>query len=228
MKKAIIIIVSVLCTTSLSFAQSKKDVLLRFEEQSAAINSLNQQVGVLTAQRDQLNEQIKDLKKQVEELKALIAATNDSKLVNTGWTKKGDFCAGLASVQDDVTNKYGFINKSGEVVIPCRWNNAKDFNRRIENFAEVQDENGLWGFIDKSGKVVIPCKWYELFNYTNSPDMICVKDADGLYGFIDRTGKLIIPCKYLSTLGSDVPGRVTVKKVDDYWVDIDKTGREYR
>ena len=128
-------------------AQSKKELQLIIEGQNttigslnSSINSLNQQFGILSAQQEQQKEQIKELKKQVEELKALIAASNESKLLNTGWTKRSDYYSGLALVQDDNTNKYGFIDKTGKLVIPCEWNGAWHFNRGIEGLSWVQND----------------------------------------------------------------------------------------
>ena len=50
-----------------------------------------------------------------------------------------------------MANKYGFIDKSGKVVIEPQFDSASNFS---EGFACVE-KDGKWGFIDKSGKVVI-------------------------------------------------------------------------
>ena len=73
---------------------------------------------------------------------------------------------------------YGFIDKSGKVVIPCRWRVAWEFS---EGLAHV-DENYRYGFIDKSGKVVISCQWESagFFNEGLAP----VKDSKGKWGFV--------------------------------------------
>ena len=49
-----------------------------------------------------------------------------------------------------------YIDKTGQIVIPCQWNGAGDFS---EGLASVKNENGKRGFIDKTGNVVIPCQW---------------------------------------------------------------------
>ena len=74
---------------------------------------------------------------------------------NAQWKDRGDFFEGLAAVKD-ANDKYGFINKTGKVVIPCKWRWARDFH---EGLAAVVDANGKYGFINKTGKVVIPCQW---------------------------------------------------------------------
>ena len=56
----------------------------------------------------------------------------------------------------DYNDKWGFLNKSGNEVIPCQWNMVGWFS---EGLAEVRDTNGLWGYINKKGELVIPCQW---------------------------------------------------------------------
>ena len=46
---------------------------------------------------------------------------------------------------------WGFINKQGEVAIPCQYIDIEPFRR---GFAKVQDTDGNWIKIDKTGKVV--------------------------------------------------------------------------
>ena len=57
----------------------------------------------------------------------------------------------MCAVQDASTEKWGFINKTGKLVIPCQWKDAFPF---FEGLAEVKDANGKWHKIDKTGKVV--------------------------------------------------------------------------
>ena len=50
-----------------------------------------------------------------------------------------------------MASKYGFIDKSGKVVIEPQFDGASNFS---EGFACVEKDD-KWGFIDKNGKVVI-------------------------------------------------------------------------
>ena len=54
----------------------------------------------------------------------------------------------------DENGKYGFINSSGLVVIPCKWAEPCLF---FEDMAMVKDDNDKYGYIDKMGNIVIPC-----------------------------------------------------------------------
>jgi WG containing repeat len=59
------------------------------------------------------------------------------------------FSEGLARVSQG--DKFGFINKNGELVIECKYEDAKNFSNGL---AAVKI-NGLWGFIDNGGNLVI-------------------------------------------------------------------------
>lgn len=73
------------------------------------------------------------------------------------YNSANDFSEGLAAVskRDDRTyDKYGFINKAGEEIIPFVYQEVinKGFT---QGFAGVL-QNGYWGFIDKNQKTAVP------------------------------------------------------------------------
>ena len=89
--------------------------------------------------------------------------------------------------------KCGFINKSGEIVIPCQWRQVWSFK---DGLAIVQDWNKRLGFIDKSGKVVIPCRRKKanhfegsLAKVSDSKHFLFFKDK---WVYIDRSGKVVV------------------------------------
>lgn len=63
----------------------------------------------------------------------------------------GNFSEGLAVFYG---NKSGYIDKTGQIAIPARFDRAYDFH---DGLAMVK-ENRTWGFIDKSGRMVIEYK----------------------------------------------------------------------
>ena len=77
---------------------------------------------------------------------------------------------GLAVVKRD--GKYGFIDNTGQVVIPPKYDLAWDFS---EGLARVS-QNGKAGFIDNTGKVVIPLKYDKADSFYN-----------GVAGVLDRS-----------------------------------------
>ena len=101
------------------------------------------------------------------------------------------FNEGLAAVLDKRNDKWGFMDESFEVVIPCQWRYAGRFS---EGLAAVADEHGKWGFIDKSGEIVLPCQWRYAGRF--SEGLAAVADEHGKWGFIDKMGKIVIPCQW--------------------------------
>ena len=62
-----------------------------------------------------------------------------------GYEYVGKYYEGLARVCNDYN--WGFIDKSGTEVIPCKYDNARSFS---EGLARVK-LNGKWGTVNKSG-----------------------------------------------------------------------------
>lgn len=77
---------------------------------------------------------------------------------------------GLARIERD--GKYGFIDKTGKVVIPLNYDDTWSFS---EGLALVS-RNGKYGFIDKTSKVVIPLKYDKADSFNN-----------GVAGVLDRS-----------------------------------------
>ena len=50
-----------------------------------------------------------------------------------------------------MARKYGYIDKSGKVVIEPQFDYVRDFSEGLA----VVEKDGKWGVIDKNGKVVI-------------------------------------------------------------------------
>ena len=142
---------------------------------------------------------------------------------------EGIFHEGLAVVMNEDL-KYGYINRLGKLIIPCRWKNAKDFS---EGLAGVQKGgwSETWGFIDKTGELVIPFKWGEIKNFSEGLAGVQKGGWSETWGFIDKTGKLVIPYQY-SEVSSFVNGQAEVFKADHWWsitgvrFAIDKTGNK--
>ena len=97
----------------------------------------------------------------------------------------GNFYEGLASYKD-ANGKYGFIDETGKVVIPCQWNSVGLF---CEGLASVMDDNRRCGFIDKTGKIVVPCRWRSVYDFKDGKAE--VQDDNGKWHKIDKTGKIV-------------------------------------
>ena len=133
-----------------------------------------------------------------------------------------DFSEGLARVE--INKKYGFIDKTSKIVIPCEYEYADDFS---EGLAVVR-KDGECGFIDKTGKVVIPCKYDDAVGFREGLARVA---KNGKFGYIDKTGKVVIPCKYdydeddyLEDFGGDFHNGLAHIEVEGETFFIDKTG----
>ena len=89
----------------------------------------------------------------------------------------------------DINEKWGFVDKTGKVVIPFKYDGVTDFS---EGLAAVMIGNKC-GFIDRTGEVVIPLE-YE--NVTPFIYELTLVKLNNLWGCIDKTGKVIIPIIY--------------------------------
>ena len=96
-------------------------------------------------------------------------------------------CNGLIKVRLD--GKYGFINKDGEEIIPCKYEDADAFS---DGLAKVKSAEG-WGFVNENGEEIISCKYEEAHYFWLG--LTKVKSAEG-WGTINKDGEEIIPCKY--------------------------------
>ena len=103
------------------------------------------------------------------------------------WKEIREYNEGLAGVKD-VDGKWGFIDKTGKLMIPCQWKKALFFS---EGLAGVQDDNEKWGFIDKTGKVVLPFEWSNVQWFKNGRVRVQTALGGGWHD-IDKNGNKVI------------------------------------
>lgn len=116
------------------------------------------------------------------------------------------FNQGLAPIKD-WDGKWGFINKSGNMVIPHNYYDfyVRGLNTTYQVFndgiASVKNTNYVWGGIDKTGKTVIPFE-YEVLRAFN--EGLAVAQKNGKFGVIDTNNNVVVPFEYdeLSGYGS--------------------------
>lgn len=101
-----------------------------------------------------------------------------------------EFYDGLARVQRN--SMYGFINVSGEEVIPCKYEYLSIFFSN--EYCEVT-KGGLSGLIDKTGQIVIPCK-YDAVHFDEDIDAFFIR-KNTKSGIIDKDGAtILVPCNW--------------------------------
>ena len=109
------------------------------------------------------------------------------------------FNGGLACVGNEKDGKktIGFINKSGALVIPMSFQEARSFSEKL---AAVK-KNGKWGFINPAGAMVIPAIYEDAGSFSNGLAAVSKKKASGTetytkYGYINKAGKQVLPFDY--------------------------------
>jgi WG containing repeat len=85
---------------------------------------------------------------------------------------------------------YGFVDKSGALVIPPKYGLAKAFR---EGLAPVYI-SGRWGYIDSEGNMKIEPQFWDADNFSNGIAAVHLK---GGWGYVDRGGKLVIQPQFL-------------------------------
>ena len=105
---------------------------------------------------------------------------------------KSDFHEGLARVYDKETKKYGYVDKTGKVVIPFEHDyQAGNF---YDGLAVAYDAtNAYYGYMDKTGKIVIPCQYAGAKDFVNG---FAVVNQGNRWTVIDTTGKDLLPQDY--------------------------------
>jgi hypothetical protein len=102
------------------------------------------------------------------------------------------------AIPDGPFASFGFMNKSGQLVIPCEYVSADRFS---EGLARVR----LWeygfgyGYINKSGQLVVPCVYNDADTYFSGglAKVSVYEYGYGFkYGYIDTAGREIIPCVF--------------------------------
>lgn len=107
------------------------------------------------------------------------------------------------SVPDIKNAKTGFIDQTGRVVVPPRYEAVGPYSEGLASVAVGTGFNIKCGFIDKSGRVVIKPRFdcaeayrgddlsQGLYEETFSEGLSCVMMRDGL-GYIDKSGRVVI------------------------------------
>jgi hypothetical protein len=93
------------------------------------------------------------------------------------------FKNGFASVSKN--NLYGFINTTGELVIPCIFSNARSFT---EGLAPAANAKGYWGYINEKGGWIIKPEYDFTDNFEEGEAR--VMKGDKMF-YIDKHNKMV-------------------------------------
>lgn len=110
----------------------------------------------------------------------------------------------------------GFINASGEIMVPCIFNVAGEFNEGVGIF--IKDKK--WGLINSKGIEIVSPEYDYIGAMSNG---MAVVEKDGKYGYINSTGKIVITPIY-SNARSFNDGLAPVK-IENKWGYINSIGK---
>ncbi len=114
----------------------------------------------------------------------------------------GTFSEGLIPVKKE---KWGFANIQGEIVIPCVYQDVKNFS---DELAAVREKTG-WGFIDKNNNVIVEPRYNSVSPFKEKYAAVC----NSKWGYINTSGEEIISCQYDGYYAHDFSeGAVCVSK----------------
>lgn len=109
--------------------------------------------------------------------------------------------------------KYGFSNKTGEVLIASEYDFVGPFSEGLATVVKSE----LQGAINKSGEIQIPIQYESLGNFHQGRAII---ESQGKVGLIDRNNKLIIEA-VCEDIGDASEGLIYIQKEDKYgYVDL--------
>lgn len=86
-------------------------------------------------------------------------------------------------------NFWGFVNESGEVIIPVIYDEADNFS---EGLAVIK-QDGKYGYITKTGALTIAARFDDALPFHEGHAVVELK---GKLGMINRSGEFIIPAQY--------------------------------
>ena len=102
----------------------------------------------------------------------------------------------LAVAESSANQKWGVINKNGEVAIPLEYQEGTD----ISNGKIIAKKDGKWGILDTAGKVLLPFEYdYMNAEQTEKTKILLVRKGEkpnSKYGFVDFNGKILVPIEY--------------------------------
>jgi hypothetical protein len=143
---------------------------------------------------------------------------------NDGYVfRAGKFSEGLAAVRvgDESRSRYGYIDKTGKLVIDTQFDYVKDFSGGLAAIRIGDEHTGRFGYIDRNGKVAINPQFGFAHNFSEG---LAEVEVGNRYGYIDKSGTMVVPP--LSEVGNPrfSEGLVSMM-IGGRWGYFDKAGK---
>lgn len=126
------------------------------------------------------------------------------------------FYDGMAAVK--IGSLWGFIDKKGQIVIPCQWESVGNF---ADGLASVK-KDGKWGAIDCEGNTVVHFLYDYVAEFSKGYARVRLGDK---WGFVNKQGTPVTETKYDKV--SNFNGKFAKVKIGERNLKIDTTGKEY-
>jgi hypothetical protein len=150
------------------------------------------------------------------------------------WAR--DFHDGLAAVRFS-KSKYGFIDKTGKVVLTAKqWLQVDDFSEGLAGVRVEVTDNSVYvgyraertGYIDRTGTFVIQPRFDRPQKFSEGRALFFQTGKNSGYGFIDLKGHVVIKPEYVEAKGfAEGLAAVAITSSADkkLWGYIDETGQ---
>lgn len=115
--------------------------------------------------------------------------------------------------------KWGMINKLGETLIPCRYDQVEFLENTDHKIIRIYVQRPKYGLIDTLGQLAVNAIYDEIG--TVNEGRLAVK-RNGLWGFVNHKGIEVIPCRFREVAAFS--GGLAAVKLGQYWGYIDKQG----
>jgi hypothetical protein len=146
-------------------------------------------------------------------------------VIRPQFASASSFFAGLAAVVVNAGDKYRFINKKGETVIPPQ------FDYYVSEFFPWKFSEGLvavvagekWGFINKAGRYVINPQFDTAANFSEG---LAAVNIDQKWGYINKKGEVVIKpqFEYACSFSEKLAAVKVGMDPNQRWGYIDKAG----
>lgn len=101
-------------------------------------------------------------------------------------------------------DKWGFVNQTGTLVIPCRYDGARDMREGRAAVRIGSPETGERFWIDQAGNRLFDYPWDGASCYSRGVALVM---KDGLWGLIDRDGNVLADCRWEAVLDNSGMGQ---------------------
>ncbi len=133
----------------------------------------------------------------------------------------GNYKNGFCSVQAINENKWGYLNKKGEVAIPIKYAIGFPFSEGMACVGMKDSTMNKFGFIDVTGKEAIKCQYESASSFVNGLAKVKLNKK---WTYINKAGKTISDFKY--DMAMDFINDVTFVKMDNKWGLINKEDKK--